>query len=51
MSPFFKDIAPLAFNPASDGLAFRHYNSDEVILGKPMAEHLRFAAAYWHSFA
>ncbi|MXP49780.1 xylose isomerase [Pantoea sp. Eser] len=31
-------------------LAFRHYNPDEVILGKTMAEHLRFAACYWHTF-
>ena len=31
-------------------LAFRHYNPDEVIDGKPMAAHLRFSIAYWHSF-
>lgn len=29
--------------------AFRYYNSDEVIAGKPMKEHLRFAIAYWHT--
>ena len=29
-------------------LAFKHYNPDEVIAGKSMKEHLRFAAAYWH---
>lgn len=29
--------------------AFRHYNPDEIILGKPMKEHLRFAVAYWHT--
>ena len=32
-------------------LAFRHYNPDEVLMGKTMKEHLRFACAYWHSFA
>ena len=32
-------------------LAFRHYDANEMIMGKPMGEHLRFAAAYWHSFA
>lgn len=29
--------------------AFRHYKSDEIILGKPMKEQLRFAIAYWHT--
>ena len=29
-------------------LAFKHYNADEVIAGKTMKEHLRFAGAYWH---
>ena len=29
-------------------LAFRHYNADELVEGKPMREHLRFAAPYWH---
>lgn len=31
------------------GLAFRHYNPEEVILGKSMKEHLRFAMSYWHT--
>lgn len=31
-------------------LAFRWYNPDEVIAGKRMKDHLRFAIAYWHSF-
>jgi len=30
--------------------AFKHYNPQEVVLGKTMAEHLRFAVAYWHTF-
>ncbi|MGO2083001.1 xylose isomerase [Vagococcus sp.] len=29
--------------------AFRHYNPEEVIMGKTMKEHLRFAVAYWHT--
>lgn len=29
--------------------AFRHYNADEVVLGKKMKDHLRFAVAYWHT--
>lgn len=51
MTDFFKDISPLAYAPTSTDLAFRHYNPDEVIAGKRMEDHLRFAVAYWHSFA
>jgi len=36
---------------SSNPLAFRHYNPDEIVLGKRMEEHLRFSCAYWHSFA
>jgi len=28
--------------------AFKHYNPDELVAGKSMKEHLRFAAPYWH---
>ncbi|MEN8839894.1 MAG: xylose isomerase [Octadecabacter sp.] len=51
MTDFFNDISPLSYNPDSTDLAFRHYNPDEVIAGKRMEDHLRFAVAYWHSFA
>lgn len=29
--------------------AFKQYNKDEVIMGKTMAEHLRFAMSWWHT--
>jgi len=45
------DHIPFEGADSHNPLAFRHYDADEVILGKPMQEHLRFAAAYWHSFA
>ncbi|WP_339638933.1 xylose isomerase [uncultured Sulfitobacter sp.] len=51
MSDFFKDIKPLSYDPEGSDLAFRHYNPDEVVMGKRMEDHLRFAVAYWHSFA
>ena len=53
MTDFFKNIPAIAFEgPDSDNdFAFRHYNPDEVVMGKKMKDHLRFAAAYWHSFA
>ena len=31
-------------------LAFRYYDENKQVGGKTMKEHLRFAAAYWHSF-
>jgi xylose isomerase len=31
-------------------LAFRHYDADALVEGKPMREHLRFAVSYWHAF-
>ncbi len=37
---------PGSHNP----LAFRFYNPDEAIDGRPLREHLRFSIAYWHSF-
>lgn len=53
MTQFFAEIAPITYQgPDSlDPMAFRHYNPDEIVLGKRMEEHLRFAVAYWHSFA
>ncbi len=51
MTNFFEDLSPLRFDPDADGLAFRHYNPDEMFMGKRMEDHLRFAVAYWHSFA
>lgn len=35
---------------STNPFAFKHYNPEEVVLGKPMAEHLRFAVAYWHTY-
>ncbi|SFG25300.1 D-xylose isomerase [Palleronia marisminoris] len=51
MTDFFKDIEPLNYDPSSEGLAFRHYDADETVMGKRLADHLRFSVAYWHSFA
>ncbi|MEO1704070.1 MAG: xylose isomerase, partial [Pseudomonadota bacterium] len=51
MTDFFKDISPLRFDPDAGDLAFRHYDPDEMVMGKRMEDHLRFAVAWWHSFA
>jgi xylose isomerase len=53
LEPFFADIdegVPYE-GPASDNpLAFRWYDADRVVAGRTMAEHLRVAVCYWHSF-
>ena len=50
MSEYFPNIPKIKYEGAdSDNpLAFHHYNADEVVGGKTMAEHMRFGAAYWH---
>ena len=50
MSSFF-DLPAIRFEglDSDNPLAYRHYDRDAVIEGKTMAEHLRFAVAFWHS--
>lgn len=49
---FFGDIAKIKYEgpDSTNPLAFRHYQPDEIVLGKRMQDHLRFAVAYWHTF-
>ena len=49
---FFKGIGQVKYEgPESDNpLAFRWYDEDKEVAGKPMKDWLRFACAYWHSF-
>jgi xylose isomerase len=48
---YFPEVAPIKFEgpDSKNPLAFRHYRADEVVEGKTMREHLRFAVAYWHT--
>jgi xylose isomerase len=48
----FPNIPPIMYEGprTSHALAFRHYNPEELVDGKSMAEHLRFSIAYWHAF-
>ncbi len=49
--PAFPDVDRIKFEgPDSDNpLAFRHYDEDELVEGKPMKDQLRFSVAYWHT--
>lgn len=53
MTEFFKDISPATYQgpDSTNPMAFRHYNPDEQVMGKRLADHLRFSCAWWHSFA
>lgn len=53
MTTGFFPTEKIAFEGAesTNPLAFRYYDADEIINGKRMEDHLRFACAYWHSFA
>jgi len=44
-------IPPVRFEGAKsrNPLSFKVYDPDELVEGKPMREHLRFASAYWHT--
>jgi xylose isomerase len=46
----YQEIEKITYQPNSkDAFTFKHYNPDELIFGKPMKEHLKFAMSYWHT--
>jgi xylose isomerase len=49
---YFKGIGEIKFEgvESHNPLAFRWYEENRVVAGKPMKEWMRFACAYWHSF-
>jgi len=52
VSEFFPKVGKIKYaGPKSKNpLAFKHYNAKQKVLGKTMAEHLRFSVCYWHTF-
>lgn len=51
MSEIFASIPKIKYEGKNsrNPFAFRFYNPDEIIDGKPMREHLKFAMSYWHT--
>ncbi|MBU2976466.1 xylose isomerase [Zobellia sp. B3R18] len=49
---YFKGIGDIKFEgkESDNPLAFKYYNPDQVVAGKTMREHFKFAIAYWHTF-
>ncbi len=48
---YFKGIGEIKFEgkESDNPLAFKFYNPDQVVAGKTMREHFKFAMAYWHT--
>ncbi|HOS72579.1 MAG TPA: xylose isomerase, partial [Bacteroidales bacterium] len=49
---YYPGIGKIKFEgrESKNPLAFRWYDPEQVVSGKKMKDHLRFAIAYWHSF-
>ena len=49
---FYKGIGEIKFEGknSDNPLAFKYYNPDQLVMGKSMRDHFKFAIAYWHSF-
>jgi xylose isomerase len=53
MTTYFPEIGkPIRYEGPDSGnpLAFKHYDARRKVGGKTMAQHLKFAVAYWHTF-
>lgn len=51
MSEMFKNIPTIKYEGkgSKNPLAFKYYDPERIVLGKPMKEHLPFAMAWWHN--
>lgn len=48
---YFKGIGKISFEgkESDNPLAFKYYDANRLVAGKPMKEHFKFAMAYWHT--
>ncbi len=49
---YFKGIGKIAYEGSysKNPLSFKYYDKTKVVAGKTMADHFKYAIAYWHSF-
>ena len=49
---FYKGVSKINYEgkESDNPFAYKYYNSDQLVMGKTMGEHFKFAIAYWHSF-
>ncbi len=50
--PYFPHLDKIKYlGPSSKAImGFSYYDAQQIVMGKTMKEHLRFAVAYWHAF-
>tara|TARA_B100000614_G_scaffold260344_1_gene286962 strand:+ start:976 stop:2289 length:1314 start_codon:yes stop_codon:yes gene_type:complete len=48
---YFKNIGKIKFEgkESDNPLAYKYYDPDRKIMGKPLRDHFKFAMCYWHS--
>ena len=48
---YFKTVDKIKFEgrESSNPLAFKWYDENRIVAGKPLKDHLKFAMAYWHT--
>ncbi len=49
---YYKGIGDINYEgkDSDNPFAFKYYNPEQIVAGKSMRDHLKFAVAYWHSF-
>jgi len=49
---YFKGIGQIKYEgrQSDNPLAFKWYDENKIVAGKPLKEHVRFAVCYWHTF-
>ena len=49
---YYKGIGKIKYEGknSDNPLAFKYYNPNQIVAGKTMNEHFKFAVAYWHTF-
>ena len=49
---YFTGISKIPFegSESDNPFSFKYYNPDQIVAGKTMRDHFKFAIAYWHSF-
>ena len=49
---YYKGIGQIKYEgkESDNPLAFKYYNPSQLVAGKTMGEHFKFAVAYWHTF-
>ncbi|QMU29115.1 xylose isomerase [Adhaeribacter radiodurans] len=49
---YFPNISQIAYEgkESTNPMAFKYYDENKVVAGKPMKDYFKFSVAYWHSF-